>query len=203
MAAPTKTQATSLLAIRTIANLTSVVGTVIDVSTKFSGVAYVHFGRTVTTALTNAMQFRLEGSSHSTLDGHWFPLYQWQSGVAAAVAPTATGGGTAGSASITVTNTSMFPGALLFCQNGTIANSEWVRVATQVSTTSITLEDNLVVANASSVITSQAEEWAIPLDFSGVGRVRLVCSSGIGSVATGVGVTTAAEAYLTTLDTIA
>jgi len=201
MATPNKTVGTSLLAIRTIANLTAVVGTAVDVSGKFSGVAYIHFGRTVTTALTNAMQFRLEGSSKATLDGQWYPLYQWQSGVAVAVAPSATAGA-AGANSITVTNTSMFPGSLMFCQNGTIGNSEWVRVATQVSTTSITTEDNLLAAQTTSVISSQAEQWAIPLDFSGVGRVRLVCASGNGTVTTGVGVTTVVEGFMTTLDAI-
>lgn len=204
MASPVKTVGTSLLAIQTVATNAVAIGSVIDVSTKFAGCAYVHFGRTATTALTAAMQFRIDASAKASLDGQWYPLYAWQSGVAVAVAPSATAGA-AGAKSITVTNTGLFAGLPIFCYiSGTIANSEFARVVTQVSTTSITVEDNLVNAQTTSVITTQAEMYAIPLDFSGVGRIRLVASAvGVGAGAsTGTGATTVVEGFLTTFDAI-
>ncbi len=198
MAAPAKTVATSLLTLQTIATAVSVAGTVIDVSTKFAGCAYVHFGRTVTTALTAPCSFRIDASSKASLDAQWYPLYQWYSDVTVAVVPTATAG-SAGAASITLTNTGFVVGDRLFCKNGTLGNSEFVRVNTLVSTTGVTLEDNLVNAQTTSVCANKAEWWAIPLDFAGVGRIRLVVSAATGPT----GVTVVAEGWLTTLDTIA
>src|SRR6202035_940607 len=155
-----------------------------------------HLGRTTTTLLTLPVSFRIDASSKATLDGQWYPLYQWQSATIVAVAPTATAGAS-GAKSITVTNTGLVAGDQVFCYNsGTIANSEFVRIVTLVSTTGITVEDNLVNAQTTSVIANKAEWWAIPLDFSGVGRIRLVVAC------VGTGVTVAAEGFLTTLDTI-
>ncbi len=114
-----------------------------------------------------------------------------------AVAPTATAGA-AGAKDITVTNTGFVVRDRIFCQNGTLANSEFARIISLVGgSTHITLEDNLVNAQTTSVIINKAEWWAIPLDFSGVGRLRLVVDN------VGGGVTTAAEGFLTTLDSIA
>lgn len=198
MAGPSKTVGTSLLAIQTIATATVAVGSAVDVSTKFSGCAYVQFGRTVATALTNAARFRIEASASATLDGQWYPMYEWISDVTAAISVSATAGA-AGAKSITVTNTNYVLGDKIFCQNGTLANSEFVRLVTKTSSTSINVEDNLVNAQTTSVITSKAEWWAIPLDLSGVGRIRLV----VGAYGPVTGQTTVAAGTLTTLDTIA
>jgi hypothetical protein len=198
MAAPAKTVGTSLLTLQTLATALVAVGTAVDVSTKFAGTAYVHFGRTATTALTNAVRFRIEASASATIDGQWYPLYEWLSNVTVAIMPTATAGASGGK-SITVTNTGMLPGDKLFIKNGTLANSEWGRIATLVSTTGITVEDNLVNAQTTSVLSTQAEFFAVPLDFSGVGRVRLVVST----AQPAAGQTVAVEGWLTTLDTIA
>ncbi len=198
MAAPAKTVGTNLLTLQTLATALVAVGPTVDVSTKFAGQAYVHFGRTATTALTNAVRFRIEASASATIHGQWYPLYEWISDVTAAIMPTATAGASGGN-SITVTNTSMLPGDKIFIKNGTLANSEWGRIATLVSTTGITLEDNLVNTQTTSVLSTKAEFFAIPLDFSGVGRVRLVVST----AQPAAGQTVAAEGWLTTLDTIA
>lgn len=198
MAAPTKTVGTNLLTLQTIATALVVTGSAVDVSTKFSGMAYVQFGRTVATALTNAVRFRIDGSSAASADGNWFPMYEWISDVAAAIRTAATAGA-AGGTSITVTNTSMLPGDKIFIQNGTLASSEWSRIATLVSTTGLTIEDTLVNAQTTSNIATKAEFFAIPLDFSGVGRIRFVCST----AQPAAGQTIAVEAALTTLDTIA
>jgi hypothetical protein len=201
MAAPAKTVGTNLLTLQTLATALVAVGPTVDVSTKFAGTAYVHFGRTVTSALTNAVRFRIEASASATIHGQWYPMYEWISDITAcALVPTATAGASGGN-SITFTNTgsAIAAGDKLFIKNGTLASSEWGRVATLVSTTSITLEDNLVNAQTTSVLSPKAEFFAIPLDFSGVGRVRLVVST----AQPAAGQTVAAEGWLTTLDTIA
>lgn len=198
MAAPSKTVGTSLLSLQTIATALIVTGSAVDVSAKFSGMAYIQFGRTVATALTNAVRFRIDGSSATSADGNWFPLVpEWISDVTVAIRTAATAGA-GGGKSITVTNTSMLPGDKIFIQNGTLGSSEWSRIATLVSTTGITIEDTLVNAQTTSNICTKAEYFAVPLDFSGVGRIRFVCST----AQPAAGQTIAVKAVLTTLDTI-
>lgn len=199
MAAPSKTVGTSLLSLQTIASGLVVTGSAIDVSTKFSGMAYIQFGRTVATALTNAVRFRIDASSAASADGNWFPLVpEWLSDVSAAIRTAATAGASGGK-SITVSNTSMLPGDKIFIQNGVLGSSEWSRIATLVSTTGLTIEDTLVNAQTTSNIATKAEFFAVPLDFSGVGRIRFVCST----AQPVSGQTIAVEAALTTMDTIA
>lgn len=199
MAAPSKTVGTSLLSFQTIATALVVTGSAIDVSTKFSGMAYIQFGRTVAAALTNAVRFRIDASSAASADGNWFPLVpEWLSDVSAAIRTAATAGASGGK-SITVSNTSMLPGDKILIQNGTPANSEWSRIATLVSTTGLTIEDTLVNSQTTSNIATKAEFFAVPLDFSGVARIRFVCST----AQPASGQTIAVEASLTTMDTIA
>jgi len=178
MATPHKTASpgTTLLSLQTLATASVAIGSAVDVSGSFSGMAYVQFARTVTTALTNAVQFRIDVSPQASANGQWYPYYAWQSDITTAVVPTATAG-SAGGNSITLTNTGLVVGDRIFIKNGTLANSEFNRIVTLVSTTSITLEDNLINAQTTSVISNKAEWWPIYLDLTGVSRVRLAVST--------------------------
>lgn len=198
MASPSKTAGTSLLSFQTIAAATVVTGSAVDVSTKFSGMVFVQFGRTVATALSNAVRFRIDASSVASADGNWFPLYEWISDVTVAVRTAATAAA-AGGTSITVTNTGMLPGDKILIQNGTPANSEWSRIKALVSTTGLTIEDVLVNAQTTSNIATKAEFFAIPVKLDGVVRIRLVVSTAQPTS----GQTIAVEATLTTMDSIA
>lgn len=202
MASPSKTQGTSVLAIQSVASAAVVISSAVDVSTKFAGTMFVHFGRRATTALTSAAQFRIEASAKSSGDGFWFPLYQWSSQTVAALSMTVTGNNSAGQNVLTATTTPAYvAGDQIYIDNTTIASSEFQRIKVVTTNTSITLEDNLTNAQNNPNVTTynKAEWWAIPLDLSAVGRIRLVYDTASGPT----GQNTAIEAYLVTEDSVA
>ena len=202
MAAPSKTQGTSVLSLQSVATAAVVLSSAIDVSTKFGGTMFVHFGRRAATALTAGCRFRIEASSKSSADGHWYPLYEWVSAIAASETEAATGTNASGQAVITVASTTnLVAGDKIFIDNTTIGNSEWGRIKSIVANTSVTLEDNLVNAQDSGAATiyDQAEWWAVPLDLTAVGRIRLVADTATGPTGQNVAV----EATLVTFDSVA
>ena len=95
MSAPTKTVAIELFPHTQHVTATITPGAAKDVSTKFSVRIGVKMGRTVATALTNNVKFRLEGSFSSSDNAEWVPLKQWTSedGLTAASASTVNAAG--------------------------------------------------------------------------------------------------------------
>lgn len=175
MATITKTQGTSLLTLQSVASNSVVISSAQDVSTKLAATVFIHFGRRATTALTEGMEFRIEGSSKSSGDGHWYPLATFKTAVAAAESEAVSGTVSSGTNIITVASTTnLVAGDLIYIDNGTIANSEWGRIKSISTNTSVTIEDNLVNAQTGATIYDQAEMFAAQLDLTAVGRIRLV-----------------------------
>src|SRR6185369_14575647 len=173
---PVKTQGTVLFTLATVATAVVSHGTVTDVSGKLAGTVFVHFGRTVATALGAQCKFRLEASSKSSGDGHWYPLYEWTTanGLTAASDEAVNGTCNAGQAVIGMASTTGFTAGDLICiKNGTLANSEFQRVVSISSNVSSTCEDNLTNAQTGATVYDLAEWWAIPLDLSAIGRIQL------------------------------
>ena len=76
----TKTAAQALLAHTQQATAAITVGSAVDVSSKVGpATALVKMGRTVSTALTNEVKFRLEVSAKTSGTDEWVPLYEWSS----------------------------------------------------------------------------------------------------------------------------
>lgn len=201
MASPSKTQGTSVLSLQSVATANVVASSAVDVSTKFAGTMMIHFGRRATAALTAAVIFRIEASAKSSGDGFWFPLYQWSSQTVAANSITPSGTNASGQNVITTTTTAGAIGDLVYIDNTTIANSEFQRVKAISANTSITLEDNLANAqnNGSATVYNKAEWWAIPLDLSAIGRIRLVVDTASGPSGQNIAV----EAFVVTEDSVA
>lgn len=197
MATPTKTQGTSFLSLQSVASNTVVISSAVDVSGKFAGTVFIHFGRRTASALTTGMTLRVEASSKSSGDGHWYPLAIFRSAIVAAESEAVSGTVSSGTNVITVASTTnLAAGDLIFIDNGTIANSEWGRIKSIVSNTSVTIEDNLVNAQTGATIYDQAEMFIAQLDLSAVGRIRLVADG------SGTGQACSVEAHLVTLDSI-
>jgi hypothetical protein len=197
MATISKTSGTTLLSLQSVASNTVVISSAQDVSTKLAATVFIHFGRRATTALTTGMEFRVEASSKSSGDGHWYPLARVRSLIAAAESEAVSGTVSSGTNVITVASTAnLTAGDLIFIDNGTIGNSEWGRIKSIVSNTSVTIEDNLVNAQTGATIYDQAEMWAIQVDLSAVGRLRLVADG------SGTGQAVAVEAHMVTADSI-
>lgn len=197
MAALSKTQGTGFFSLQSVASNTVVIGSAVDVSAKFAATVFIHFGRRATTALTLPMILRIEASSKSSGDGHWYPLRVLETGVATSESEAVSGTVNSGTNVITVASTTnLAAGDLVYIDNGTIANSEWGRVKSISANTSITIEDNLVNAQTGATIYDQAEFYAVQLDLTAVGRIRFVADG------KGTGQAVAVEAHIVTADSL-
>lgn len=197
MATITKTQGTSLLSLQSVASNTVVISSAQDVSTKLAATVFIHFGRRATSALTTGMEFRIEASSKSSGEGHWYPMASFRTAVAAAESEAVSGTVSSGTNVITVASTTnLVVGDIIFIDNGTIGNSEWGRIKAVSTNTSVTIEDNLVNAQTGATIYDQAEMFVAQLDLTAVGRLRLVADG------SGTGQAVAVEAHMVTGDSI-
>lgn len=197
MAVITKTQGTSLLSLQSLASNSVVISSAQDVSSKLAATVFIHFGRRAAAALTEGVEFRVEASSKSSGDGHWYPLAIFKTAVAASEAEAVSGTVASGTNVITVASTTnLVAGDFVYIDNGTIANSEWGRVKSIVANTSITIEDNLVNAQTGSNIYDQAEVFVAQLDLTAIGRIRLVADG------RNTGQAVAVESHMVTGDSI-
>jgi hypothetical protein len=197
MATITKTQGTSLLSLQSLASNSVVISSAQDVSTKLAATVFIHFGRRAATALTEGVEFRIEASAKSSGDGFWWPLAAFKTAIAAAESEAVSGTVSAGTNVITVAATSgLVAGDLVYIDNGTIGNSEWGRVKSISTNTSITIEDNLLNAQTGATIYDQAEYFAAQIDLTAVGRIRVVADG------RNTGQAVAVEALMVTGDSI-
>lgn len=197
MSAPVKTLQTNPISLQQISSGDVIISSAVDVSSYFAAIFYIHFGRAATTGLTVGVNFRIEGSPKTSGDGHWFPLAQFLTDVAAAESEAVSGTVSSGTNVITVASTTnLVAGDNVLLLNGTVANSEWGRVKSISSNTSITIEDNLVNAQTGGTIYDQAQFFVANVDLSGVNRIRVVVDN------KGSGQAVVAEVELVTLDAI-
>jgi hypothetical protein len=175
----TKTQGGTLLAHTQQATAVVTVGSAVDVSTKMAAQCFVKLGRTVATALTNEVNFRIEASAKSSGNDEWFPVYQWTSTYGKTTANSSTVNDAtfnAADTSFTITSATGIAAGdqLYFRETGTPANSEWSRVSA-VSGTTITLEEAVTRGHTNGIaVTDYAESWSIYIDCAAIGRLRLV-----------------------------
>jgi len=197
MSTLSKTQGTSLLSLQSLASNSVVISSAVDVSTKLAATVGIHFGRRIATALTEGVEFRIEASTKSSGDGHWYPLAVFKTAIATSEAEAVSGTVASGTNVITVASTTnLVAGDKVYIDNGTIANSEWGRIKSIVGSTSITIEDNLVNAQTGATIYDQAEFYVASLDLTAVGRIRLVVDG------RNTGQAVAVEAHIVTADSI-
>lgn len=198
MAAPSKSVGNTLLSLQSVSSNTVVISSALDVSTKFAAWITIHFGRRATTALTEGVEFRIEGSSKSSGDGHWHMLTGFKTMIAAAESEAVSGTVNSGTNVITVASTTNLTGAdLIYIDNSTIGNSEWGNIKSISTNTSVTIEDNLVNAQTGSTLYDQAEMFNALIDLSAVTRLRLVAD------AYNTGQAVAVEAFINYLNSIA
>lgn len=176
MATFSKTQGTSVLSLQSV-SANSVVGanSAIDVSTKIAGCLFIHFGRQSASSGTAGVRIRVEASSKSSGDGHWYPLAMFETNFAAVESEAVSGTVNAGTNVITVASTTnLAANDIIFINNGTIGNSEWGRIKSISTNASVTIEDNLVNAQTGATIYDSAEMFVANLRLEAVGRLRVV-----------------------------
>ena len=198
MATYSKTQGTSFVSLQSVAASSVLVGSAVDVSTVMGCSVFIHFGRRSATSAGAGVNIRIEASSKSSLNGHWYPLAIYTTGFAACEAEAVSGTVNSGTNVITVASTAnLTAGDLIYIDNGTIANSEWGRVKSIVSNTSITIEDNLLNAQTGATLYDSAEILPVfQFDLSSIGRIRLVADGSAFTQAFAI------EAHIVTADSI-
>jgi hypothetical protein len=203
MANITKTQGISLIALQTLASGAVILGTPADVATKLAATIGIHVGRTVATALTNGVRVRVEGSVKGSLDGYWFSLAEFVTGIAASsTTGTLTTGTTAGDTILPMTATAgiVIGDKVYIREAGAETNSEFGRVKLVTANTSITIEDGTLFNHTvtTTKILSQAEFFAAQLDLTAIGRIRVVFDAASALS----GQTVVVEAFMVTGDSI-
>lgn len=190
---PTKTQGTTLLALQSIAASSVVVGSEVDVSSKFAGIVFVHFGRTTTVAPVTGVAFRIEAADKASGGNHWYPLTSVMTNIIACSGPTNTS--TSGAAQ-TVSAITGFAAQDICCiAPTTVANTEWARMVSSTGSV-LTMEETIAGSHTTGSTYNKAEMYAIPLDLSGIGRLRVVADGSAHNQSF------RCEAFLNTLDSV-
>jgi hypothetical protein len=199
---PVKTAAQALLAHTQQATAAITIGSAVDVSAKLGpATVFVKMGRTVATALSANVKFRLESSAKTSGNDEWVPLYEWQStnGLTAASSTTLNDASvSAADTTFTLTSgTGFIAGDHVYLrETGTPANSEWVR-AKSIATNDLTIEEGLTRGHTNGInVSDLAESWCIPIDVSGHARIRLV----VDTASAASGQTVDVIGWLVTLD---
>jgi len=180
MATFSKTANLTLLALQSVAASTVVLGTAVSVADKLGGLVYVRFGRRSATAAGAGANIRIEASSKTSGDNTWYPIAIFTTAFATAEAEALTGTVNAGQKVCTLASTTnLTAGDVAFLDNSTIANSEWVRIKSVVTNTSVTVEDDLVNAQTSSTLYDSAEIYP-PIQIpEGAIRLRAVADGSL------------------------
>lgn len=195
---PSKTVQTSLVAWQDIATANVIVGSAVDVSTKWAGAFSIRLGRRSGSAFTaNWPNVRIEGSLSTSGNNSWIPIYTYQMSLGASIANTTCSGAISAGASTFSVNgsTNIAAGDVLFIGHTTLtANYELARVKSVVGNL-ITPEEALTNAHDNTApVTDQAEMVFPSLDLTCYNRVRAVVDNA------GGGQTMAADVTLTSFD---
>jgi len=188
---------TALLAIQSVAANSVLISSAFDMSTRVGGLLFLRFGRRSASAAGASVNIRCEASHASSGDNSWYPFAVWSTSFAACEGEAVTGTVAAGQKVITVASTAnLTAGDLIFIDNGTIANSEWARIKSIVSNTSVTVEDDLVNAATGATIYDGAEIFPPVIVPDAAYRIRAVIDG------SGFTQAFAINANLTTIDSI-
>lgn len=198
MATISKTAGTVVQALTQAAGSVVTISSAIDVSTKLAATMFIHFGRRIATAGGAGVTFRVEASAKSSGDGFWWSLAQFTTSFAATTYTALGGSGNdAATPTLTFTNTGFAIGDIIHIDDGTSTSTgEFHRVKALISTTGLTLEDNLVAGHNSKSVSRAAEMFVAALDLTAISRIRLVVD---GSLFTQVN---SFEAFLVSGDSI-
>lgn len=176
----TKSRQTALAAIQSVSASSVLISSEFDMSAKMGGNLQIRFGRTSATAAGAGVNIRCEASSESSGDNSWFPFAIIPTAFAACEAEALTGTVNSGQKVLTLASTTnLTAGDLIFIKNSTFANSEWGRIKSIVSNTSVTIEDNLVNAQTGSTIYDLAEIYPIINIPESAIRIRVVADGSL------------------------
>lgn len=160
----------------------SVVGTEVDVRTWIAARAYLYHALIEAATNSPGVEYKLQGrwSTGASVDEDWVDLLVFTSNTNAGVASEISGSEAAGQTTIAVDadpTATFTPGIEIYIEDtGTLANSEWGRVAISATAADIiTLVDGLTNAkDAADTIWSGAQTFQGVVDLSGISWVRMI-----------------------------
>ena len=177
MANPSLTQGIEIIPHQEVTNPDTVIGTVIDVQTKFSGTLYLLHAPVQATANTNPGSFLIQLSPLGTGVEHWTTLQTLPTKAGTPADELLDAAEPAAEKVIAVTLTAGFvAGDIVYLEDKvTLANSEWHRLQEIVTDVSINLIDGLTNAKAiGDEAFGQAEMFIVQVDLLSAGRLRVV-----------------------------
>lgn len=176
MAVLVKAVQTPLVALQSVAANSVFMGTAVDVSTRLGGLIHVRFGRRAAAAAGAGVNIRLESSSAAAGNNTWFPFAIFTTNFAVVEAEAISVDEAAGQTVLSVASTAnLAAGDVVYIDNTTRANSEWLRIVSIVANVSITVEDPLVNAQPTTAIIYDGAEIYSPVSIpEGCVRIRAV-----------------------------
>jgi len=178
MAAANKTVQTELLAITLVSAGTQQLSSVLTLTNTIQALIIIDFALVATTAITTGTEFRIEVSEKTSGSDTWRPLTAFVTGTTAAITATVQATQNSGSTSITSTGAnSVAQDDIVFLKNGTLANSEWVKVTSITSTTVFVLQDATTNAQGGSAIYNKSQHFVATIDCLSIVRLRVTVNN--------------------------
>lgn len=178
-----KTIQTELLAITKVAADTQQKSSELTLTQMKKIAILIDHGRTATTAFVVAgTEYRVEVSQKASGDDTWQTIASVVAGIVTAAEITADGAEAAGQTLIEIGATTPVVNDIVFWENATLADSEWMKVVTIVGGVSFTIQDGLTNAQAAAKkIYNKGEQFVLFLDVAAYTRLRVVVNNNNGT----------------------
>lgn len=151
------------------------VGADIDLTSALAGGLTIHMGPDSTTAVTAAGYAIVQVSAQASGDDDWADWETLTMGTTTAESEAVTGTEAAGSTVIEVASTTnLTVGDNILFKNGTAGNSEFAKIISVSTNTSVTVADGIKNAQTSSTIYDQAYRWPVRLPWGDFQRARVL-----------------------------
>lgn len=189
MAAPSKTIQTELLAITAVAAGAQQLSSVLNVATVFQVTIFIDHARDTSDLLAmagNGTEYRIQVSEKASGNDTWVdvPGGTVESAITASASIAMDAQETAGATQIETGATLPAVGDIVFFQNATLANSEWGKVVSRVTTggsESFTLQYGLTNTQAAITVSNYASRWALTIDVMSYTRLQVVVNNNKGT----------------------
>jgi hypothetical protein len=179
-ATPNKTDSVAVLAHQAATHPTTIVGSAIDCRTKRAAVLFLFHGYVEATADTNPGKFLVQvrpDAGDGTVTEHWITVAELTAKGTTPDTEAMTATEPVAETVMAVASTTGFAAEdeLYIQDTTTLADSEWAKLRTLVTDTSLTLIDGLTTQKDNAdVIWNDASKWVVPLDLNGIESVRVV-----------------------------
>ena len=177
---PTKTDSVEVLAHQAATHPTTIIGSAIDCRTKRAALIFLFHGYVEATADTNPGKFLIQvrpDAGDGTATEHWVTLAEFTARGTTPDTEAMTATEPVAETVLACASTAGFAveDELYIQDAGTLADSEWAKLRTLTTNTSITLIDGLTTQKDSSdVIWNDASKWAVSINLEACESFRVV-----------------------------